>query len=128
MTESDTAPGANQPRRFLTKLPLPEFFGIEDRTQVEVSVVIGEKLTLIDEVRPKIDEAVVDADLVIDIEITKGNLPGAHYKSFDNGPNRAVYDFLDSPRGLDYDIDESLCDLFGYNATWNPNGYLRRAR
>lgn len=47
------------------------------------------------------------------------------YRSFDNGPNRAVAAFL-MERGIDFEIDTSLCDHFGYNVTYNPNGWLRR--
>jgi cephalosporin hydroxylase len=46
---------------------------------------------------------------------------------FAGGPRQAIRDFLHQ-RGNDYDIDTRLCDYFGVNATWNVNGYLRRAR
>jgi cephalosporin hydroxylase len=44
----------------------------------------------------------------------------------DGGPNRAVHEFL----SLDdrYEPDPDLCDMFGYNATGHPNGYLRRVK
>ena len=41
------------------------------------------------------------------------------------GVSRAVLAFL-GRRGGDYEIDTSICDRFGYNATHNPNGWLRR--
>ena len=47
------------------------------------------------------------------------------YQRFQDGPNRAVAAFL-KRRGAEYDIDTELCDWFGYNATYNPNGWLRR--
>lgn len=47
------------------------------------------------------------------------------YDRYEDGPNRAVAAFLEA-RGSSYEIDASLCDHFGYNATWNPNGWLRR--
>lgn len=47
------------------------------------------------------------------------------YERFEDGPNRAVSAFL-SKRPHEYEIDESLRDLLGYNVTYNPNGWLRR--
>lgn len=52
-------------------------------------------------------------------------LPHERYRKYDNGPNRGVADFL-SDHGDFYAIDTELCDLFGHNATYNPNGWLRR--
>lgn len=40
-------------------------------------------------------------------------------------PSRAINAFL-ARRSHDYEIDERFCDRFGYNATFNPNGWLRR--
>lgn len=40
-------------------------------------------------------------------------------------PSRAIDAFL-ARRARDYEIDEALCDRFGYNATFNINGWLRR--
>ena len=48
------------------------------------------------------------------------------YQAFDDGPLRAVTAFLREHRG-EYSIDRELCDFFGTNVTWNPNGYLRRS-
>jgi cephalosporin hydroxylase len=52
-------------------------------------------------------------------------LSGEHYRQYQDGPNRGVADFLSS-YGNFYVIDTELCDQFGYNATYNPNGWLRR--
>jgi cephalosporin hydroxylase len=46
---------------------------------------------------------------------------------FDGGPARAIGEFLPSCSGR-FVIDSSYCDHFGYNATGNPNGYLRCIR
>jgi cephalosporin hydroxylase len=46
-------------------------------------------------------------------------------EDFNGGPTRAIKEFLQSNSDR-YRIDRSLCDFFGTNATWNPNGYLRR--
>jgi cephalosporin hydroxylase len=47
------------------------------------------------------------------------------YRRYEDGPNRAVQCFLSADDGR-YAIDVSLCDHFGYNVTFNPNGWLRR--
>lgn len=44
---------------------------------------------------------------------------------FDGGPSRALETFLNRHPGV-FEIDTSYCDMFGVNATTNPNGYLRR--
>ncbi|MGH8647594.1 MAG: hypothetical protein ACREX4_25275, partial [Gammaproteobacteria bacterium] len=49
------------------------------------------------------------------------------YASYESGPNRAVEHFL-AERGGAYEIDAALCDLFGHNVTYNPNGWLKRVR
>jgi cephalosporin hydroxylase len=47
------------------------------------------------------------------------------YAAYEDGPNRAVADFLGRHADA-YAIDTELCDHFGYNVTYNPNGWLRR--
>jgi len=37
----------------------------------------------------------------------------------------ASSEFL-AERREDYEIDERYCDLYGFNVTENPNGYLRK--
>ncbi|MBN0989414.1 CmcI family methyltransferase [Amphritea pacifica] len=49
----------------------------------------------------------------------------SRYRVYDNGPNRAVKEFL-LAHGDSYEIDTDLCDHYGINATYNPNGYLKR--
>lgn len=44
---------------------------------------------------------------------------------FDGGPSRALETYLSQNPGV-YEIDTRYCDMFGRNATTNPNGYLRR--
>ncbi len=44
---------------------------------------------------------------------------------YDGGPNRAVTEFLAGRPGI-FEVDTRWCDFFGFNVTWNPNGYLRR--
>ncbi len=52
-------------------------------------------------------------------------LSGRRYERYADGPNRAVAAFLRDRPGR-YEIDTSLCDLYGRNATYNPNAWLRR--
>jgi cephalosporin hydroxylase len=46
-------------------------------------------------------------------------------ESFEGGPNRAISDFFAAHPDV-YEIDARYCDMFGPNATYNPNGYLRK--
>ena len=42
---------------------------------------------------------------------------------YDGGPNRAISTFMAEEPGA-FEIITELCDMFGPNATYNPNGYL----
>lgn len=44
---------------------------------------------------------------------------------FDGGPSRALATFLTEHPDL-FEIATEYCDMFGQNATTNPNGYLRK--
>lgn len=44
--------------------------------------------------------------------------------AFEGGPSRAIEEFIQE--NPNYIIDRSFCDFFGTNATFNPNGYLKR--
>ncbi len=44
---------------------------------------------------------------------------------YDGGPNRAIAAFQADNPGI-YEIATELCDMFGPNATYAPNGYLRK--
>ncbi len=46
-------------------------------------------------------------------------------EDYDAGPNRAIAEYLDTHLGV-YEVAADLCDMFGRNAKYNPNGYLRR--
>lgn len=56
------------------------------------------------------------------------DLPGANYAAYEDGPNRAVAEFLESGQGARFRIMEELCDLFGPNVTYCPNAWLRCER
>ena len=42
-----------------------------------------------------------------------------------SGPHRALKEFL-GVQQKSYEIDGAYCDFFGYNLTWNTNGYLKK--
>jgi len=44
---------------------------------------------------------------------------------YGGGPNRAIAEFLTAHPDA-FEIDTRLCDMFGRNATYAPNGYLRK--
>jgi len=44
---------------------------------------------------------------------------------FNGGPIPGIEQFLLETDGR-YEIDSELCDFFGYNVTFNPNGYLKK--
>jgi len=46
-------------------------------------------------------------------------------EQYDGGPNRALAEFLGDAR-CKFDVLTEYCDLYGLNATYNPNGFLRK--
>jgi len=64
------------------------------------------------------DMLVVEDGVVADLE-------GDLYRNLQDGPNRAVAEFL-GRTGDRYGIDQALCDFYGHNVTYAPNGWLRR--
>ena len=46
-------------------------------------------------------------------------------ENYQGGPNRAIEEYMTSNPGV-FEVDEALCDMFGQNATYAPNGYLRK--
>lgn len=45
---------------------------------------------------------------------------------FNGGPNKAIKEFMDSNDS--FGIDRKWCDLFGVNATFNTNGFLKKIK
>jgi cephalosporin hydroxylase len=45
-------------------------------------------------------------------------------EQYDGGPLRAIGEFL--PDNTNFQIDRKWCDFFGKNATFNPNGFLKK--
>jgi cephalosporin hydroxylase len=67
----------------------------------------------------------VSGDYIVVEDGVVAHMAGDQYARYENGPNRAVEAFL-LKHGDSYEIDVSLCDHFGRNATYNPNGWLKR--
>lgn len=44
---------------------------------------------------------------------------------YNGGPNRAIAEFFETNPDA-FEVATDLCDMFGQNATYNPNGYLRK--
>lgn len=49
---------------------------------------------------------------------------GENYKQYNDGPNKAIEQFIE--RNKDFVIDTNYCDFFGHNYTWNTNGFLKK--
>jgi len=46
-------------------------------------------------------------------------------EQYEGGPHRAIHEFI-AKRGEEFLIDRKRCDYFGYNVTWNIDGYIQR--
>jgi len=46
-------------------------------------------------------------------------------ESYGGGPNRAIAEFMKKDPGV-FEVEHDLCDMYGKNATYAPNGYLRK--
>lgn len=71
------------------------------------------------------DQKLVAGDYIVVEDGVVSHLSGAHYRRYQDGPSIAVKQFL-AVHGDRYSIDTELCDYFGYNVTYNPNGWLKR--
>ena len=71
------------------------------------------------------DPQLSSGDLIVVEDGVLADLEGDVYRALEDGPNRAVAEFLSS-KGERYAIDSSLCDFYGHNLTYAPNAWLRR--
>jgi cephalosporin hydroxylase len=70
-----------------------------------------------------VDRALEPGDYLI---VEDGNLVHMGWgDEYAGGPLAALRTFL-AEAGQRYEIDRDRCDFYGPNATWNPEGYLRR--
>lgn len=63
------------------------------------------------------DEFLIMEDGILVEQNLRGNYAG--------GPNAAITEFMAAHPGI-FRVEEICCDMFGVNATYSPNGYLRR--
>ncbi|MES2428715.1 MAG: CmcI family methyltransferase [Bacteroidota bacterium] len=47
-------------------------------------------------------------------------------KEFEGGPLKAIREFISTNK--EFEIDRKWCDMFGQNATFNVNGYLKKTK
>ena len=71
------------------------------------------------------DDYLEPGDYIVVEDGVVGSLPGPQYAAYDNGPSRAIAEFV-RDRGDRYAIDTDLSDFYGRNVTYNPNGWLKR--
>lgn len=64
-------------------------------------------------------------DLIVIEDGIVADLTEARYRTYEDGPNRAVSEALVSADSS-FRIDTELCDLFGHNVTFAPNAWLVR--
>ena len=57
--------------------------------------------------------------------IEDGILADLRLWEIENGPNRAIQEFL-LGRNREYRTDREYCDFYGHKAIWNTNGYLAK--
>ena len=105
--------GASLTDDILEKLPRP-WLMIEDSSHIYEHC-----LAAMEFIHPRL----VIGDCLI---VEDGNLADMGWsEAYNGGPNRAVSEFL-GRYGSEYTILANLCDFWGPNITWNPNGYLRK--
>lgn len=71
------------------------------------------------------DDWLESGDYIVVEDGVVSHFQDGRYAAFEDGPNRAVRDFVGA-RPYRYEIDVGLCDHYGRNVTYNPNGWLRR--
>lgn len=69
------------------------------------------------------DPLVSKGDYVVIEDGVVADLPDPKFDKYEDGPNRAVREFLRAKRQK-YRIDAELCDYYGHNVTYCPNAWL----
>jgi cephalosporin hydroxylase len=72
------------------------------------------------------DRRLLSGDMIVIEDGVLADLEGDVYRKLDDGPNRAVAEFL-GRAGDRYVIDATFCDFYGHNLTFAPNAWLRRS-
>ena len=107
--------GEALPDSLLSSLPRP-FLVIED-----ASHLYEDSLAVLEFFHPWLTQG---EHLVVEDGVI-AHFSDGRYSKLKDGPNRAVRQFLAAFPGC-YEVDVDLCDHFGRNVTYNPNGWLRR--
>ncbi|WP_096788009.1 CmcI family methyltransferase [Rhodobacter sp. CZR27] len=110
-----TDPAGTFPTDLIDAAPRP-WLVIEDSAHTYESVAAV--LSYFDPRLQPGDRLVVEDGVVADMRAEA-------YRRYDDGPNRAVAEFLLAHPGR-YRIDAELCDFYGPNVTWCPNAWLER--
>ena len=71
------------------------------------------------------DPLLVEGDRIVIEDGIMSDLYPDSFPDCSSGPHMALKTFL-AIRANDYEIDSFYCDFFGYNATWSPNGILKK--
>lgn len=71
------------------------------------------------------DELLTVGDMFVLEDGVLADLEGEVYRRLDDGPNRALAEFLRRSEGR-YVIESELCDFYGHNVTYAPNAWIRR--
>lgn len=109
------APAATFPRSAIAASPHP-WLVIEDSAHTFEATL---------KVLDFFDERLVSGDMIVVEDGVVADIEGEQYRDFEDGPNRAVAEFL-ARTGDRYRIDEALCDFYGHNLTYAPNAWLLR--
>ena len=98
---------------YCEKLPRP-WLVIEDSSHIYEHCLAA--LEFFHPLLQKDEFLIVEDGIVDDLGISK---------EFNGGPNRAVLEFM-SHHDHEYSLVTELCDFWGRNVTWNPNGYWKK--
>lgn len=71
------------------------------------------------------DKHLVSGDYLVVEDGIVAELPQERFARYENGPNRAVNDFLTAHPDC-YKVDLDLCNFYGRNVTYNPHAWLQR--
>lgn len=108
-------PGGTFPTDAIRDAPHP-WLVIEDSAHLYQTTAAT--LDYLDRLMQPGDRIVVEDGVVADLEART-------YREYEDGPNRAVAEFL-GRTGQRYRIDAETCDFFGPNVTYAPNAWLIR--
>lgn len=108
-------PAQTFPTDILKSLPHP-WLVIEDSAHTYSSVLSTLRY---------FDSYSISGDIFVIEDGCVADLVGKVYQQLNDGPNKAVREFLKST-GTRYTIESHLCDFYGYNVTYAPNAWLIR--